>query len=206
MRAITSGTRLALTLTGATVLATAATTTAYACDTRDLTPTVSGLQATSLDLRTPLNPEVYRAFLDAKLDRVATYVDALRAKVAAIPAGTVLTGDARFAAKARLAKTAYLTRLLDAIPDSGTYAPSAAERAQVAAIEADLAAIASRLTALLANRPAAPAPTTVKLVTRTTSVKSLDLRRHVCDHDGWRSDGTRWDGYHRDGWSSWWHH
>jgi hypothetical protein len=194
-----SGTSLALTLTGATVLATAATTTAYACDTRDLAPAVSELQATSPDLRTPLNPDVYRAFLDAKLDRVATYVAALRAKVAAIPAGTVLTGADRVAATAELAKTAYLTRPLDAIPDSGTYAPTAAERARLAAIEADVAAIASRLTALLANRPAAAAPTTTKVVMRTTSVQSRDL--HVCDHDGWR-----WDGYHRDGWSSWWHH
>lgn len=203
MRAITNGTRLALTLTGATALATAATTTAYATGTNGLAPATTTLQASTLDLRTPLNADVYRAFLDAKLDRVATYVNAIQAKVAAIPAGTVLVGAERYAAKAKLAKAAYLSRLLDAIPDSGTYAPTTAERATIAAIQADLAAITAKVKALLANQPAVVTPTMTKVAARTVAVKDLSLGRHVCDGhwDGFRSD--RWD---HDGWSSWWHH
>jgi hypothetical protein len=202
MRAMTNGTRLALTLTGATALATAATTTAYACDARDLAPTTTTLQASALDLRTPLNADVYHAFLDAKLDRVQTYVDALRAKVAAVPNTTVLAGAQRWTAKAELAKVTYLSRLLDAIPDSGTYAATAAEQAQVSAIETALAAVKAKLVALLANAPAVAAPTQTRLATRTIAVK--DLRTHVCDGhwDGFRYDGTRWDGWHHD----WWHH
>jgi hypothetical protein len=204
MRAMRNGTRLALTLTGATALATAATTTAYACDARDARDIslATTVQASALDLRTPLNADVYHAFLDAKLDRVRTYVDALRAKVAAIPGGTVLTGAARWDAKAKLAKLTYLSRLLDAIPDSGTYAATAAEQAQVAAVEADVAAVRAKLVALLGNAPAVATPTQTRLVTKTVGVR--DLRSHVCDGhwDGFRYDGTRWDGWHHD----WWHH
>jgi hypothetical protein len=208
MRAITNGTRLALTLTGATALATAATTTAYATGNDGLAPATTTLQASTLDLHTPLNADVYRAFLDAKLARVASYVNAIQAKVAAIPSDTVLVGSARFAAKAKLAKAAYLSRLLDAIPDSGTYAPTAAERATIAAIQADLAAITAKVKALLANQPAVVTPTMTKVAARTVAVKDLSLRRHVCDgHWGdWDRDGWSSDRWNHDGWSSWWHH
>jgi len=196
MRRVTSGTTLALTLTGATALATASMSTAYAYDVHNFTPP-SSLQASTLDFRVPLNADVYHAFLDAKLDRLGTYVDALRAKVAAIPSGTVLVGEARFVAKHRLAKAASLSQLLAAIPASGQFAPTSAELAQIAGIRADLSAIVTKLKALLANRPAAVTPTTFK----SAVARTLFTKDHVCDgHFGTRYDGTRWSGW------TWWHH
>jgi hypothetical protein len=204
MRQLTGGTKLALTLTGATAIATMATSTAFANDAHWTEPSL--FQATTLDLRVPLNPDVFHAFLDAKLDRVEAAMNALRAKVSAIPSTTVLTGMERRAAKARLAKAAFLGHVLDNLPDSGLYAPTATEAAQIARIQAALDAIVAKLKTLLANVPAVT-PTTTTLVTKSldprTALALLGTRDHVCDghwdgwHDGTRFDRTRWD---------WWHH
>ncbi len=205
MRRMTSGTRLALTLTGATALATAATSTAFANDSHDVTP--SPIQAVALDLRTPLNPAVYHAFLDAKLDRIEAAMNALHAKVSAIPSTTVLTGMERRAAKARLAKAAFLSNVLDALPDSGLYAPTAVEAAQVARIQAALDTIVAKLKAVLANVPVATPTTTTISDSSLDPAKALRLLGfgdHVCDGrwDGWR-DGVRYD---RTRWDGWFHH
>ena len=204
-----SGTKLAVAIAGATALTTAATVTAYAHD--DHTTTTTTWQAPLLDRRVPLNADVYGEFLDAKLDALAAYANAARAKVAAIPADTVLVGKARWVAKARLAKAARLSALLDAIPDTGAYAPTAAQQAQIAAIQADLEAIVARLKTLLANKPVVVAPVAISPVKEARSLREAtkvladrwtrdhDCDRHWGDWDGDR-DGSRWDGWDRDGW------
>lgn len=199
-----SGTKLAVAIAGATALTTAATVTAYADDDGGTTTTT--WQAPLLDRRVPLNADVYSEFLDAKLARLAAYADAARAKVTAIPAGTVLTGQARQLAKARLAKAARLTALLDAIPGTGAYVATATQRAQIAAIQADLDAIVARLKTLLANKPVVVAPVTLSPAKETRSLREATKvfadrwsRDHECDRrwgdwDGDR-DGSRWDGW-----------
>jgi hypothetical protein len=190
-------TSLAVTLAGAAALTAAttatATTTANAHDDQPFTHT---WQAPTLDHSVPLNADVYRAFLDAKLDKLAAYVAATRARVAAIDSDEVLTGLERRVAKSKIAKARRLGAFLGALPTTGAYAPTAAERATVAAIKADLAAIVGKLTALLANEPVVT-PVTTTVAKRTTTVEAT--RDHVCDgrHDGYRT----WDG-----WRDWWHH
>lgn len=188
MHPIANGTKLALAITATTAFMTSAPTTAYAFHEGDFRP-VSTLQATTLDLRTPLNATVYHQFLDAKLDAVEAAANALRTKVLAIPAGTVLTGDARWAAKAKLAKVAGLAGILNALPDSGAFAPTATEAAQIARIEATLATIAARLKTLLANAPAVtPKVLGTRLFGKDPSVLGSFRFRHHCD-------GMRWDGW-----------
>lgn len=189
-----------VTLVGVTALTMPISVAAYAHDS--VTTTTTTFEAPALDFRTPLNTEVYRAFLDAKLDKLAALADATRAKVAAIPGDTVLRGTARKVAKLRMARAARLSAILDAIPTTGAFAPTAAERARIAAIQADLDAIVAKLKMLLANEPTAVTPT-------TTAVKPAeDLKvfgtwfGHDCDG---RHDGTGdWDGWRT--WDGWRHH
>jgi hypothetical protein len=163
--------------------------------------TTTSFEAPLLDLRTPLNAEVYHEFLDEKLDRLAALVDATRAKVAAIPNDEVLTGIERRVAKVRLTRAARLSAFLDALPDTGIYAPTAAQQAQIDAIRADLAAIVAKLKALLANEPPVVTPTTVKPI--DDKVLGGWWWGHDCDG---RHDGDRWRSW--DGWQSWdgWRH
>jgi hypothetical protein len=204
-----SGTKLAVTIAGATALTTAATVTAYAHDggTGPATTTTSW-PAPTLDRRVPFNAAVYQEFLDAKLDRLQAYVAIVRAKVGAVPADEVLAGLERRVAKARIAKAARVSALLGAVPDSGTYAPTAAQQAQIADIRADLAAIVAKLKALLANVPTV-APTTVRPAKTTRSLRDATKvlgatwdRDHDCDRHwgGW--DGDR-DGDGDRRWGDW---
>jgi hypothetical protein len=211
MAELSSGTKAAV-VAGVTILASGLAQPASAHD--GWTYTGSPYQATTLDMRGTLDPAVYHAFLDRRLDAAQAYVTALQAKVAAIPASTVLTGEARYVAKHRLAKVAVMQRLLAAIPASGPYAATPAERAQIAALQADLAALKSALLTRLANEPAV-APTAVQPALRTVRVLGThfdsdarwtrwagwwDGRRDGTRYDGWRYDGTRsWDGHHCDG-------
>ena len=206
-----SGTKLAVTIAGATALTTAATVTAYAHDGGTAPSTVTTTTtwpAPTLDRRLPFNADVYEEFLDAKLDRLQAYVAGVRAKVSAVPADEVLTGLERRVAKARIAKASRVSALLGALPDSGAYAPTAAQRAQIADIRADLAAIVAKLRALLANVPAV-APTTVRPAKETRSLREATKvlgatwdRDRDCDRrwGDWDGDGDRdrrwgdWDG------------
>lgn len=192
---------LAVTLIGAATLAPAPPAQAH----DSWTPSVSW-QAATVDFRGTVNADVYRAILDDKLDDLADYANALRAKVAAIPVDTVLTGMERRAAKARLAKAAWIGAALDRIPTSGTYAPTAAQQATIAGIRADLAATVTRLKELLANEPPAPAPVAVKPVTKTLSLRdALKVLGTRFDRDGDRDhecDG-RWGDWDRDGDRDW---
>lgn len=213
-----SGTKLAVTIAGATALTTAATVTAYAHDggtAPTTTVTTTTWPAPALDRRVPFNADVYQEFLDAKLDRLQAYVAGVRAKVTAVPADEVLTGLERRVAKARIAKAARVSALLGALPDSGTYAPTAAQRAQLADIRADLAAIVAKLKALLANVSAVtptevrPAKTTRSLREATKVLAATWDRDRDCDrHWGdWDGDGDRrwgdWDGDGDRRWGDW---
>jgi hypothetical protein len=198
MAHLSSGTKVAV-VAGATVLASALAPPASAHD--GWTYTGSPLQATALDMHGVLDPAVYQSFLDRRLDVAQAYVTALRAKVAAIPSTTVLTGEARFVAKQRLAKVVAMGRLLAAIPSSGPYAATAAERAQITALQADLAALKSALLTRLANAPAV-APTTVKPALRTVRVLGTRFDRWSRGAgwwDGRHDGGGSWDGHHCDG-------
>jgi hypothetical protein len=207
MRQLSNGTTLAIIVTGATALATAATQTAYAHD--GVTFNVSPYEATTLDHEVPLSAEVYHEFFDARLDVVEAKAAALKNTVAAIPSDTVLNGAERMAAKARLAKVSYLARVLANLPDSGAFAPTATEATQIARIRAMLDAIAAKLKTLLANAPAVVTPTTVKPLAKTLGLRDLSLfDGHHCDGhwgdrdgrwDGWRYDGSRWRDFR-------WHH
>jgi hypothetical protein len=181
MTELSRGTKAAV-VAGVAVLASGVTP----ASAHDYTGTYTGshLQAGTLDMRGTLNPAVYHAILDRKLDVVQAYVTTLQAKVSAIPAGTVLTGEARSTAKFRLAKVVAMRHLLAMIPETGTYAATSAERAQVDAIEARLATIKSALLALLDNMPVTP--TATKVLDRRATTKVL---------------GTRFD---RDAWWRWW--
>ena len=185
-----------VTLAGASAITTAATSTAYACTTTDWATKVSALQATTLDHATPFNADVYHAYLDKRLDGLEAMANALAAKAAGIPSDTVLRGRARDVAKAWLAKVTWLDAKLDAIPDSGAFAPTAAENAQIESIQDDLGSIAAKVKALLANAPAVVKPTTVKPV---VEARKLTFRDRF--HRDTRWDGTRtwWDGHHCDG-------
>jgi hypothetical protein len=185
-----------VTLAGASAIATTATSTAYACTTTDWSAKVSSLQASTLDHTTPLNPDVYRAYLDKRLDGLEAAADVIAAKVAAVPSDTVLRGRARDTAKAWLAKVTWLNARLDAVPDSGTLAATAAENAQIENIQDDLTAIAAKIKALLANAPAVVKPTTVKPIAEVRRISLRDRFRR-----DFRWDGTRWwgDGHHCDG-------
>jgi hypothetical protein len=181
MPEITRGTKAAV-VVGVAVLASGVTP----ASAHDYTGTYTGshLQAGTLDMRGTLNPDVYHAILDRKLDVVQAYVTTLQAKVAGIPGSTVLTGESRSTAKFRLAKVVAMRHLLALIPETGTYAATTAERAQVDAIEARLATVKSELLALLDNMPVTP--TTTKVLDVRTTSKVL---------------GTRFD---RDAWWRWW--
>jgi hypothetical protein len=181
MPEITRATKAAV-VAGVAVLASGVTP----ASAHDYVGTYSGshLQAGTLDMRGTLNPDVYHAILDRKLDVVQTYVTTLQAKVNAIPAGTVLTGEARSTAKFRLAKVVAMRHLLALIPETGTYAATAAERAQIDAIDARLASLKAALLALLDNMPVTP--TATKVLDRRATSKVL---------------GTRFD---RDAWWRWW--
>jgi len=185
-----------VTLAGASAIATTATSTAYACTTTDWSTKVSPFQATTMDHTTPLNPDVYHAYLDKRLDGLEAMANAVAAKVAAVPNDTVLRGKARLVAKEWLARVTWLNAKLDAVPDSGTFAPSAAENAQIENIQDDLSSIAAKIKALLANEPAVVTPTTVKPI---AAVKRITLRDRFQRDFRW--DGTRWwwDGHHCDG-------
>ena len=191
-----------VTLVGTTALTLPLSLTAHAHD--GFTATRS-FEATQLDLRTPLNAEVYQAFVDAKLDKIEALVNATQAKVAAIPSTKVLSGIERRIAKVRLARAATLSAILDKLPDSGALAPTAAQQAQINAIRADLATIVAKLKTLLANQPAVvkPTSTTVKPVNDLKVLGSWWLGKGGCDghRDGDRNrDGDRWgswDGWHR---------
>jgi hypothetical protein len=182
MPELTRGTKAAV-VAGVAVLASGVTTPASA---HDYVGTYSGshLQAGTLDMRGTLNPDVYHAILDRKLDVVETYVATLRAKVAAIPSTTVLTDEARSTAKFRLAKVVAMRHLLALVPATGPYAATAAERAQIDAIDARLAGVKVALLALLDNMPVMP--TATKVLDRRATSKVL---------------GTRFD---RDAWWRWW--
>ena len=192
MRTMTTRTKAVVTIAGATALATGAVVPAEA---HNGTGTV-GRHAPTLDMRGGLNPAVYHAFLDRKLDVAQAWATAMHAKVAAVPSTTVLSGVERHAAKKRLAKVLAAKRLLASIPVTGTFAATAAERAQVDAIEASLAGTAAMLETLLANEPVVVAPTTTKPAVRAVNVaKVLGAR----DARWWGWDG--WWGWHdgRDG-------
>jgi hypothetical protein len=211
MPSTSRATKLAI-VAGATVLASGATP-AVAHDGWTTTSGTPTYDAPALDMQVPLNAGVYHAFLDRKLDLVEAYVTALKAKVNAIPADTVLTGDARDTAQHRLAKASAMRRLLALIPTTGPYAATAAEHAQVDTIEARLAAIKSTLKALLANEAVVVTPTTVKVATVTkTHVLGTRFDRDAArtwwlrwsrwsGWSGWDGDrdGDRWDGHHCDG-------
>lgn len=160
----------------------------------------SPFQAATLDMRGLVDADVYHAILDRKLDVVQAEVTALTAKVSAVPSTTVLTGQARLAAKARLAKVVLLQRLLAAIPATGPYAATAAERAQIDALLGDLATVKSALLTLLANEPITP--TAVRPALRTVSVAkaTVDARRtRWWGWWTWVDRDRRWDG----SWDGW---
>jgi hypothetical protein len=179
MRTMTTRTKAVVTIAGATALATGAVVPAEA---HGGTGTV-GHHAPTLDMRGGLNPAVYHAFLDRRLDVAQAWAEAMHAKVAAVPSTTVLSGVERHAATKRLAKVLAAKRLLARIPVTGTFAATAAERAQVDAIEASLAGTAAKIEALLANEPVVVTPTHVK----PAVAKVLGAR-----------DARWW------GWNGWW--
>lgn len=188
MRNITTRTKAAVAIAGATALATGAISPAEA---HDGTLNV-GLHAPTLDMRGGLNPAVYHAFLDRKLDAAQAWAEAMHAKVAAVPSTTVLSGVERHAAKQRLAKVLAAKRLLGNVPVTGTFASTATEQAQVAGIRATLAETAAMLETLLANADAA--------VVTPTHVQPAALEvAKVRDARWWGWNG--WWGWHdgRDG-------
>lgn len=193
-----------ITLVGTTALTCAIALTAHAHDGAETPATTVAYDAPLFERHTPLNAAVYEAFLDAKLAKVAALAEATRAKVAAIRGDEVLTGMERRVAKLRLARATKLAAMLDALPDSGVYAPTAAQRTRIAAIRADLDAIVAKLTRLLANRPA-PTPST-----RPSITTGVDKSEVAGTSDWWRKGCRGWDGVedgeHRwDGWrdSAW---
>jgi hypothetical protein len=204
MPEITRGTKAAV-VAGVAVLASGGVTTPASAHTYGGAYSGSHLQVGTLDMRGTLNPDVYHAILDRKLDAVAAYAATLQAKVAAIPATTVLTGEARSTAKFRLAKVVAMRHLLAMIPPTGPYAATAAERADIDAIDARLAATKSMLLARLDNLPVTPTATKVLDVRATTKVLNTRF-----DRDAWwrwwsmfgdrdhRWDGSRYDGHHCD--------
>lgn len=175
---------------GASMLVTGIAPPAVAHDAQ---PYVTPYQATSLDMRGLLDPAGFHAVLDRKLAALATATTALNAKVAAIPTTTVLTGDARRTAEARLARAAFLARVLAAIPTTGAYAATASERTEIAAIQRTLAATRTALRTLLANAPAA-----VRTAVRTTTPKTTIRTRWSRWAAWWTNHDGTWDGHHCD--------
>jgi hypothetical protein len=193
MRSMTTRTKAIVTIAGATALATGAVAPAEA---HSGTGTV-GRHAPTLDMRGTLNPAVFHAFLDRKLDVAQAWAEAMRAKVAAVPSTTALRGVERHAATKRLAKVLAAKRLLGNVPTTGTFATTAAEQAQVAGIRATLADTAAMLETLLANQPLSP--THVRPAARAVNVAKV---RGATDarwvwNGWWEGRDGRWDG--RDG-------
>jgi hypothetical protein len=189
MRTMTMRTKAAVTIAGATALATGAIAPA---DAQIGTGTV-GHHAPALEMRGTLNPAVFHAFLDRKLDAAQTWAETMHAKAAAIPSATVLSGVERKAAKRRLASVVAAERLLASIPTTGPYAATAAERAQIADIQATLAATAATLTSLLANAPVAVTPTTFT----KPNVRTVALAKVLGFRDArWLGWNGSWDGRH----------
>ena len=194
MRLSHAATRTAV-VAGATLLASGLTP----AQAHDRPYTGSTLQAGTLDMRGWFDPAVYHAMLDRKLDVVDTYVDAIAAKVNAIPSGTVLTGDTRLMAERKLHKVLFLNHLLSLIPTSGPYAATASERAQITTLQSRLATLASRLRTLLANAPATPTAVRPATFVKPLADRRFDRTRFWTFRwwDG-RWDGRSWDGHHCD--------
>ncbi|MDQ1712054.1 MAG: hypothetical protein QOE45_1504 [Frankiaceae bacterium] len=200
---MTMRTKATVAIAGATALATGAVAPAEAHSSTDTV----GQHAPTLEMRGTLNPAVYHAFIDRKLDLAQAWASSLHAQVAAVPSTTVLTGASRGVAKQNLAKVLAAKRLLAKLPTTGPYAATAAERAQAAAIHASLAGTAAMLKSLLANEPVVVTPTFVKPAVRTVKVAKVfgvrdfrwfgwDGRWHDGRHDGKhraRVEGTRSD-------------
>lgn len=190
-----------MTLVGTTALTCAVALTAHAHDSA--APVTTDYVAPLFERRVPLNADVYGAMLDAKLARMAAVADATRAKVAQIPGDEVLMGLERRVAKVRLARATKLAAMLDALPDSGIYAPTAVQRTRIAAIRADLAAIVAKLTRLLANEPAPVTPP--RLTTRTDKPEAVAgtsewWRKGCRGWDGVEDGEHRWDGWRDSPW------
>lgn len=144
----------------------------------------------------------YLAHLQQKLDWLSAWSAALRTRVDALPSDTVLKGKARLGAERKLAFVTGVRRYLAALPETGTFAATAAQRAQAAAIDATLAHVAGRLTELLANAPAVAEPV-VKPVLKVAGVRDDRFARwswwgHDCDRIGDRAGDRSWSGW--DGW------
>jgi hypothetical protein len=142
--------------------------------------------------------------LQAKLDYFAVRAAALRARVLAMPASTVLTARQAAWAKAKLAVLAAVESKLDALAAAAPDGLTVSQAAQVAAIKSDLDAAVARLSAILDNGIKAPAvtATTVKRFTFDPTRLRAEGLRHLCDgdHDGKWGDRT-WTWGSRD--SSW---
>lgn len=202
MRRMTARTKLALALTGATAIATAATTTAYAWDDDSVTTrTWWGHEAPTLDRTAPVNAEVFARYVDAKLDKVEALAATLSGRV-----GTMRYEEA----KAWLAKVTRTRQVLDAV-NGAEYAE------RVAALDARLASLQDQLTSRIAElrarlaavkEAARAAERARRAAALAAAVKATDTkvlgdrfdRDHECDGrwDGW-GDGDWRDGDWYDG-------
>jgi hypothetical protein len=197
------GTKAAAALAGATAIATASPLTAYAH-----TPAAHEAAGTAtyapqtLDHLGSVNREVYEAFVDAKLDVLESAVAKLAAKVDGVPAGTVLTGYERLAAKRRLQQAVGLSALLAKVPTDGPYALTSDELARVAELRASLDETANDLRTLLANEPVMATPVDVKPIARTVNVAKARVLGTRFDREAARRTWTRWSWWDgsRDGW------
>ena len=130
----------------------------------------------------------------ARIDALTAWANRLAAKVAALPATTVVTGRARLHLLGVRAAAKHAIAAM-AIARTKDMALTAAQKAQLSSASATLSAVVAKLTTILAN---APAPTPVKPHTVTFTRAAFDPTRHHCDGT-WTWSGSR-DGEHR-----WWH-
>jgi hypothetical protein len=163
------------------------------------------------------------ALYAAKIAGLKQAVAAIDAKTDALTAaGADGTLSFRQHVKAkRLARlSGYLAAAIARIPDAGTLAPSATQKATLATLTARLAALKAELvrlaklaiqsTVVATTKPSRPAAVRT---TKTAGMLAAFADRFNadgrCDHrgfDGTRYDGTRFDGRRYDGWSryDWW--
>lgn len=199
MRRLTARTKLALALTGATAIATAATTTAYAWDDDAVTTrTWWGHEAPTLERTAPVNAEVFAVYIDAKLDKVEAFAASLSGRAATM----------RYEeAKAWLAKVTWTRQALGAVDGAAFAERVAALDARLASLQSQLRTRIATLRAQLAaaREAALQAARARRAALLAAAVKAdtkvLGERDHECDgfHDGW--DGwsrdwsrDRWDG------------
>ena len=139
----------------------------------------------------------------ARINALATWANALAAKIAAIPSTTVVVGRERMRLEFKLALVKAAIARIDRAATSTTSPLTPAQQAQLASVATTLGAVKAKLLTILANAPA-PTPTTAKTVTFARF--GTDPTRHHCDGTfGTRdSSWSWWDGT-RDGRHHWWH-